>query len=356
MENIYRTFFENSVDALIVFNLENNTVVTASKAATALTGYTLDELTNMPPLTMLPDYEKERVENKRATSLANFRHTSECFRLDILRKDGRIIKVETNAFHIEFSGNKYTVGQLRDISARIEEEKRQREHEQLLIQQSKLASMGEMLSHIAHQWRQPLSSMSGILLNVQLALKNISDYDNEISDLLTDAFRVIRFMSNTIDDFRNFFSPSKTIEKFRMFSAVEDALSIIAHTLVYHGIRTEITIGADPVISGFKNEFSHAVLNILQNAKDILLIRKPEEPEIRIEIKDTENGACLMISDNGGGIKEENISKVFEPYYSTRSSGQGIGLYMSKMIIEKSMKGSLSVRNANEGAEFIITV
>ncbi len=232
------------------------------------------------------------------------------------------------------------------------------EQEQILIQQSKLASMGEMIGNIAHQWRQPLSQISAIHMNM-LATFEFDEFTQEyLNEKIDEADILTSFMSQTISDFQNFFNPKGEKELFSVKEACEKAYFIVKSALIYHNIELTFNIIEDKKVTGFKNEYSQVVLNVLSNAKDILLERKIENPKITIELKSGEGYNILKIEDNGGGIKKDIIDNVFDPYFTThhKSQGTGIGLYMSKNIIEREMNGFINVRNTEKGACFTIKV
>ncbi len=232
------------------------------------------------------------------------------------------------------------------------------EQEQILIQQSKLASMGEMIGNIAHQWRQPLAQISAIHMNMKVTY----DFDKFTKEYLNtkikEANRLTNYMSQTISDFQNFFKPQGEKEEFSIEKASKDAYFILQSSLKYHGINIEFNVLEDSIVFGYKNEYSQVILNILSNAKDVLLERKVEEPTIYIEIKSGNNYAIVKVQDNGKGVDEYIIEKIFEPYFTTRhkTQGTGIGLYMAKNIIERNMNGFINVQNENDGAQFTIKV
>jgi signal transduction histidine kinase len=164
-------------------------------------------------------------------------------------------------------------------------------------------------------------------------------------------------MSKTIDDFRNFFRPNKAKEYFDINKSVLDAVDLVSSTFEHHNIKLEKDFEEEKiVILGFPNEFSQVVLNIISNAKDALIENKVENPKVKIETKIEKDNVCISIKDNALGIKDEIINKIFEPYFTTKGEvqGTGIGLYMSKIIIEKNMNGEIYVENSHEGANFII--
>jgi signal transduction histidine kinase len=239
----------------------------------------------------------------------------------------------------------------------VEIQKRQKQ-EELLIQQSKLASMGEMIGNIAHQWRQPLNALSLVIQNIQVSYMMDELDDNLVEKSVAKANLLTSTMSKTIDDFRNFFKPNKEISIFSLDQSIKNSLSLISSTFEYNGINIEYNISNDINVIGFPNEFSQVILNILTNSKDAFVEKKITDSLVTLEIKKCDEYGSVLIRDNAGGIPLEIIEKVFEPYFTTKEEGKGtgIGLYMSKIIIEKNMNGQLYVNNTKEGAEFIVMV
>jgi len=234
--------------------------------------------------------------------------------------------------------------------------KKEREKDELLIEQSRLVSMGEMIEQIAHQWRQPLNDIG--LLNQDLYFKKylskLSDKDfNRIHDSIDNN---IKYMSDTIDDFRNYYKSDKNKESYLFVDMIDSMLSIIGATLEHSAIEVKLNIDKEIRLFNVKNELQQVMLIILNNAKDALIANEIDKKNIEIKAYKDDKDVYILVSDNGGGIPKEIKNKIFDPYFSTKhkNQGTGIGLYMSKMIIEKNMQGSLSVENVGGGARFII--
>jgi PAS domain S-box-containing protein len=237
----------------------------------------------------------------------------------------------------------------------IEELHRQ---EQMLIRQARFAALGEMIGNIAHQWRQPLNTLALIVQEL------IWYYDHQkfsreyLADSVARSMQVINHMSKTIDGFRNFFEPSKELIDFPVGVVVTQTAAMVE--AAFNELRIEIELHAEPdlMVHGSPNEFSQVVLNILVNAKDALVERKQPQPRVTLRLYRERGRVVLTISDNAGGIAPEIIDKVFDPYFTTKGPdrGTGIGLFMSRTIIEKNMQGTLNVRNTETGAEFRIEV
>ena len=235
--------------------------------------------------------------------------------------------------------------------------KEAKKKDQALLHQSRLAQMGEMISMIAHQWRQPLCEISGIFMEMQTAAKFDSADKNFIETKTTKGDKIISYMSKTIDDFRDFFKPAKTKEVFSLKRACEEAMTLSSASLKSRDIQLSLEVKDDIEVSGYASEFAQVVLNLILNAKDVLIERDIKKPSILVTIKIQNSQALVSVSDNAGGIDSKILQKVFEPYFSTKkSAGTGLGLYMSKMIIEENMGGKIFVENSKKGAIFCIKI
>ena len=227
-----------------------------------------------------------------------------------------------------------------------------------ILEQAKLARIGSMISMIAHQWRQPLSQLSGILMELETATRFKKVDENHIYNAIEKSDKMIEFMSNTIDDFRNFYKPDKIKEEFLVSLACSKAINIIDATLKNFGIELNVDVINDKKVYGYPTEFAQVILNLLSNAKDVLVEKEIKNPRIDIRIDSKGVLSTITIKDNAGGIHEKNQELIFDPYYSTKDSskGTGLGLYISKLIIERNMGGELSVHNDEEGAVFKIII
>ena len=228
--------------------------------------------------------------------------------------------------------------------------------DQLLSQQSKLAAMGEMVGSIAHQWRQPLNAIAG---NIQMVLYDYEDniIDEKYSqDFVKDNMNLINYMSKTIDDFRNFFRIDKNKKSFNLKDTIYSVVNLISAQLNDNGIVIEVNGNEKSIILGLQSEFQQVILNIISNAKDEFIKQKNNKAMINVDIKEEESFIVIKISDNAGGIPLEILDRVFEPYFTSKEQGKGtgLGLYMSKMIIEENMNGKITAYNYSKGAVFDI--
>lgn len=243
-----------------------------------------------------------------------------------------------------------------NLERRVREEvQKSRDKDAVMIKQSRLAAMGEMIGNIAHQWRQPLNALNILLYNIMEFCENKNLDDKEFDSLIAKGNSLIEKMSMTIDDFRKFFKPDKEKRKFSINQTIKYSLSLFNASFKYHHISAEVVENKELFSIGFPNEYSQVILNILSNAKDSI-VAKRISGKLKIEILQKESTAIVKIEDNGGGISENIMDRIFDPYYTTKDEGEGvgIGLYMSKMIIEKHMNGHITAQNSGVGAEFEI--
>ena len=238
---------------------------------------------------------------------------------------------------------------------RAEIEKNEK-HQFLLMQQNKLAQMGEMIENIAHQWRQPLAQVNSSVLLIDATLKKHGFQDEFIESKLLEIESLTGYMSKTIDDFRNFFDMDKEKKDFTLEEIIENALQILKGVFRSNKIQVDKKVDKRIQCHGHPNELQQVVVIILNNAKDALVQEGIENPQIEIIVDEDRQNYSIEICDNAGGVAEDSLEKVFQPYFTTKhqSKGVGLGLYMAKMIIEDGLTGSLSVKNRKKGACFTI--
>jgi len=236
----------------------------------------------------------------------------------------------------------------------LEEEEKNRIQEYLLQQQHRLAQMGEMLSMIAHQWRQPLSAITAAAGSLSLKAKLGKSDPETVHELAEKIKGFSLHLSSTIDDFRNFFKSDKQAKRTDFKKLVDGVLQICENSLKKHNIEVDMHIQEVTPLLTYDNEMKQVLLNLIKNAEDVLMEREVENPRIEILIDKT----TLTVKDNAGGIPEEIIDNIFDPYFSTKlkKDGTGLGLYMSKVIVEDHCGGTLRAYNDDEGAVFEITL
>jgi signal transduction histidine kinase/iron only hydrogenase large subunit-like protein len=249
------------------------------------------------------------------------------------------------------------VEELAQLNEQLQSEFNERkQQEQILIQNSKLAAMGEMIGMIAHQWRQPLSSISTLAGNLQVYL-DLDMFDkNQFKELLNDINVHAQYLSNTINDFRHFFKPDNPKDMIVMTQVIENTLGIIGKSLEYNNVTLIKDYSFSTPILTYPNELMQVLLNLIKNASDAFVDNKVIKPQITIRGFETDDYLEVEVYDNAGGIPDEIINKVFDPYFSTKTSGigTGLGLYISRTIVQEHCRGQLLARNTEEGACFTI--
>ena len=248
-----------------------------------------------------------------------------------------------------------TVTVFTDITQEQEIEKERSRNQQFIIQQSKLAEIGEVFSSIAHQWKSPLVEITTIAQESfyqQDNTKSINEGESYVSEIMTQ----VNYMNDTINDFQKFIMPSRQKVNFDVTQAIESIMQIMNHNIKYNylNITVDIKPNSNVMVYGYRNEFMQSFLNILNNAKDALLKNEFKNRFVDIMISNKKDKVIIQIEDNAGGIQNNTLHKIFKPYFSTKEKGHGIGLYMSKVIIEDKMGGKINAYNTQKGAGFKI--
>lgn len=300
-----------------------------------------------------------RVEIDRKDEIGDLSHNFNKM-VDALAENRRRLENVNLDLEIKVAERTQALDELnRTLDHRVRDEiAKRKEQEQLLIHQSRLAAMGEMIGAIAHQWRQPLNALSLVLQNIGLQFQMGRLTEESMTRLQEKGEAMVARMSTTIDDFRNFFKPNKQAGHFNLLAALHGATDILEGVFRNHNIVVNIDCAPDIEVFGFSGEFSQVVLNILSNAKDALLASGQSAPVVRVRVASQRDATVIRFEDNGGGMDEATLLKIFEPYFTTKEEGKGtgIGLYMSKMIIENSMRGRLEATTIPGGACFVVTL
>lgn len=258
-------------------------------------------------------------------------------------------KIEKDALEFELLNNK--------LKEKVLEETEQRkEQEKMLLHQCRLASMGEMIDSIAHQWRQPLMNINAILMNMERGIEIKEEPKEYLEEKMNEIVALTTYMSQTIEDFRSLFKEEKEKVSF-------DITNIISHGLeLFEGALKNISISLNQTTKylyyGYSNEFLQVTMILLSNAVEVIKSRNIEDPTIEISITSNVQNIYIVFQDNAGGIDEGHIPHIFDPYFTTkeRTGGTGLGLYVAKIIIEQNMHGILKVSNENKGARFEISI
>jgi signal transduction histidine kinase len=225
----------------------------------------------------------------------------------------------------------------------------------MLIQQSRLAAMGELFASIGHQWRQPLNNLSLLIQDVSEAQEFDEINEQYINRFTKESMVLIKHMSRTINDFRKFYLPNKEKAVFSLSESIEDALSIFSLTLKNYNIFVHFEYRGQQQAYGYQNEFIQVILNILMNAKDAFVTHNIDNRRLSIKIVEDEWFYMTEINDNAGGIAPAMLDKIFDPYFTTRQNGTGLGLYMAKIILEN-MHGNIKAENTENGARFLLYI
>jgi len=235
-------------------------------------------------------------------------------------------------------------------------QKENEQHNKILTQHSKMAAMGEMIGNIAHQWRQPLMELSSLLIGAEGKIRLTKQLSfEEFLKMIDKSNHILKYMSNTIDDFRNFFATNKEKTEFKISEQIKRTVNILSSTLDNKNIKINIIIKSNPRIYGYQNEYSQVLINIISNAKDVLIQREIENGIIEVKVYQKDDECITEILDNAGGISKKYMDDIFKPFMTfEKKDGTGIGLFMSKLIVENNMNGSLSAENDKDGAKFII--
>ena len=342
----------------------NQKILQVNKSFSKITGYTLDEVIGKKPALFKSGLHNKEFYDKMFDSLR--KNNFWMGEITNIKKDGSLINEHLIIQSVLNEKNEviYYVASFLDTTKQKEIENQLEINQQILLQQAKLAAMAEMLENIAHQWKQPLSIIttltSGILLNKELNILT----DEFLKDGLNNITNSVKYMSKTIDDFRNFYNNKLEKKEFSIKNSIEKSLVLLSSKLMKNNVIIIKNI-EDIEILGYENEIIQVYMNILNNAMDSLENLKDEIKIIKITGRIEGNKAYIEFLDNAGGINEEIIDKIFDSHFTTKDAtkGTGIGLYMSRIIISKA-KGELNVFNKTfdfkersyKGANFIITL
>ena len=253
-----------------------------------------------------------------------------------------------------FAHRQYTIKKInKELKEQVDKQVSQIvEKDRMIFQQNKLASMGEMIENIAHQWRQPLSQVNAAVMSIDDIAYDAGCLSEEMEKELKDIENATKYMSKTIDDFREFMSENNSEEIFKIDDVFTQCLGIISKSLAYHSIEVTTEIDKSLKVKGLSSEFLQVLMIVLNNAKEAIILNEIKKGKIVVKGYEKNSSIYLSITDNAGGIDEDIIDKIFEPYFTTKhkSQGTGLGLYISKMIIEGKFKGKLLMENRDSGA------
>ena len=328
-------------------------IIKVSSAFCLINGYESFELVGKSHnILKHSDTSKETIEDLWKTIKAGKIWVGE---IKNIKKNGDFYWVETTIYpNFDNIGN---IISFDAISQDITSKKVIESQQNLLIEQSKHAAMGEMISMIAHQWRQPLQAVSILVQKLPLTKMINGEISDELLDSVVDDIgKQLSYMSKTIDDFRDFFKPNRNKETIDISIIVNKSIDFLGYLLKAKSIKLNIKNDVQIKVSVYLNEIVQAIINIIKNACDALNEKNNEDKTISISTLKENDYICIIIEDNAGGIPDNVIGKIFEPYFSTKTNknGTGLGLYMCKTIIEQHSNGVISVDNTNIGAKFTI--
>lgn len=277
---------------------------------------------------------------------------------DLLQQMAADISFALDGLDREAKRREAELALLTETAERLRAVEELRERDRLLLQQSRQAALGEMIGNIAHQWRQPLNALGLVIQELSLAYELGSFTREHLDSSITGAMDIIFRMSQTIEDFSNFYKPDRDKRWFKVNEVVKKTVSLIDASFREYGIAIDADTAADLEIKGYPNDYAQVFFNIMMNARDALLERGTVNPRVTVSARMEEGRSVVTVSDNAGGIGEDILERIFDLYFTTKENGlgTGIGLFMAKIIIEKNMGGRLTVCNAGNGAEFRIEV
>ena len=359
-------WLDSTIEGIAIF--ENGKLIKANKQLLTILGYDyFEEIYGKTHLDFIVSWEHHIIKDKLITN-------QEPYEMTFIKKDGT--KFDALVKGHQISGKNLRISTIIDISElkstqrklkrlnvnleqKIEEELEKNKNQQSIIfQQSKLAEMGMMLNMIAHQWRQPLNNISLIVNTIILKQKKEQLHIENLNKFKNDFQKQITYLSNTIDDFKDFFKPKKEKELFILRDSILTTYSLVKP--IFDKNQIQLNFNIDPQISyfGYKNEFSQVILNIINNSKDALIEKDIENKLIDIFVTNNQKEIILTIQDNAKGVSNSDLEKLFELYYSTKNSvnGTGLGLYISKIIINEHFNGKVIAYNKNNGLEITVKI
>ena len=379
-KELYNLVFDNSIYGILLIDLKTNRFIECNnKIVEMLKAKSKKELLEIHPSQLSPKFQPDGRESfEKANEMISMaiQKGVHIFEWKHIRVDGEefwaeivLTKVKVDGLdmlHVswkDIDAEKKMQIQLVELNDSLEQKVKKaldeaREKDKQLLQQSRHAQMGEMISMIAHQWRQPLAAISATSTAIILKVK-LKRLDDELAiELAQKISDFSQHLSSTINDFREFFKTNKEKNEINTTEMIKDVLKIVETSIVNKNIELTKDFQTDEKVNTYPNELKQVILNLIKNAEDILLEKEIENPHIEIKTYKKQDNVIIEISDNAGGVPENIIDKIFDPYFSTKTKkdGTGLGLYMSKTIIEEHCGGKLSVENSKNGAVFKIEI
>ncbi|MDD2896118.1 MAG: ABC transporter substrate-binding protein [Aliarcobacter sp.] len=359
-------WLDSTIEGIAIF--ENGKLIKANKQLLTILGYEkFDEIYGKTHSDFIAPWEHHIIKEKIISNQEPYEMTfikKDGTKFDALVKghqmSGKNLRISTI---IDISELKNTQRKLKKLNINLEQKvneeiEKNKKHQTIMFQQSKLAEMGMMLNMIAHQWRQPLNNISLIVNTIILKQKKEQLNLESLNKFKNDFQKQINYLSNTIDDFKNFFKPKKEKEHFKIRDSILTTYSLVKPIFDKNQIQFNFNIDSQISYYGHKNEFSQVILNIINNSKDALIEKNIENKLIDIFVNQNSKDLIVTIKDNAKGVIESDLEKIFELYFSTKHSknGTGLGLYMCKIIIQEYFYGVIIAYNKDDGLEIIIKI
>lgn len=379
--DLYKMIIDSTKEGFWLLDEELN-IISINRSLAMMLGYTEAELLGKKPyeLLALVDEQQKLCENKAQEVYSAVQRTYE---LTFVTKEESTFhtivnattlylpdyRTRTFAFITDINKQKeleqtlikqqHEINALNsDLTLRIEKEVRENQQkDRIMYQQARLATMGEMIGNIAHQWRQPLNIIALIMQDFYISGQLGTLNDEKLEKEYARANTVLQYMSSTIDDFRTFFKHSDEGEVFSINSAINSVIALVSKGLEHNNITIDVAADEEVAVFGYRNEFIQALINIINNAREAV-IANADKGYIHIGVETDASNVYIEIKDNGGGIDDNAIDQIFEPYFTTKhkTQGTGLGLYMTHQIIVGNMNGTIIVENRGEGTSFTITL
>ncbi len=335
---------ESSTNAIITLDKDLR-IRTYNEMAERIFGFSKEEMLNQSAFDKIIPRQYEILHKNGVQEFLqrlDLDEMGEVVEMEAVNKQGHIFPIRIS---FGTSGENESIA----IVANVQDITKEKLKDQLLQQQAKFAALGEMIAIIAHQWRQPLAELNFNCMYIRKKLK-----DSELAKDVSKNEEIIQFMSETITNFQNFYRVTQN-STFNPILSINQALKIVESLLKLNQINLIKEIDSKITIYGNSNSLAHVILSILQNIIDVVKNRNVKNPKIIISLKDTKTDIILIIKDNAGGVQIEPVDDIFKPFKSKKKTpSTGIGLYMSRLVIQSKFKGSIKVRNTKGGAEFMV--
>lgn len=358
------SILSTAADGIHVLDKNGNLVMFSDTFASML-GYSRDEMKNITVF----EWDRHSGPSEIQSIIQNTNGELMLFEALHTRKDGSEVNVEVNAKGVEINGNEFLFASSRDITYRKQAEKelrelnenletkvqeelaKNRQKDNLLIKQARLAAIGELISNIAHQWRQPLNVIAIGIQDLKMAFKYGELDEAYLNKTVDDSMAQVKSLSKTIDELRHYFKSNSEQKNFKLREAVSDTMRLTEASLKSDQIATILEIDENITVFGSESDLSQALLNIINNSKEALALSTKEDLSIKITATEKQDFIELQIHNNGPKIDDDILDKIFDPYFTTKhkAQGAGLGLYMTKTIVEQNMGGTVDIKNDNDG-------